>query len=126
MTDFNIRLDDAQQYIDASNGLTIEEIQQGLITQFNLTFNEGQEDFDTEFTDLTQDFVTVMDALTHDFDAEIEEQFAINVIPTLHESLLGRDADGQHPINAITGLNDFLDATPNSRITNSEMEELLT
>lgn len=46
---------------------------------------------------------------------------------TDHRDLINRDADDQHPIKAITGLQDKLNAIPPAaeRITNSEIEEML-
>lgn len=46
---------------------------------------------------------------------------------TDHRDLINRDADDQHPIKAITGLQDKLNTIPPAaeRITNSEIEEML-
>lgn len=44
-----------------------------------------------------------------------------------HTKLLNRDADDQHPIKAITGLQSKLDTIPpaSEKITNTEIEEML-
>ena len=44
-----------------------------------------------------------------------------------HTNLLNRDADDQHPIKAITGLQSKLDTIPpaSEKITNTEIEEML-
>ena len=44
-----------------------------------------------------------------------------------HRELTNRDADDQHPIKAITGLQEKLDTIPPAaeRITNAEIEEML-
>ena len=44
---------------------------------------------------------------------------------TDHRKLLHRGDSDQHPISSITGLQDELDARPDSELTNSEIEELL-
>lgn len=46
---------------------------------------------------------------------------------TDHRALINRDADDQHPIKAITGLQDKLNTIPpaSEKITNTEIEEML-
>lgn len=45
--------------------------------------------------------------------------------PTEHETLTGRDKPEQHPIAAITALDESLVEATGERITNQELEEML-
>lgn len=43
-----------------------------------------------------------------------------------HTKLKNRDAEDQHPIKAITKLQETLDATPNEALSNQDIEEILS
>lgn len=69
----------------------------GFSNTFKVTFSESQQSFDAKFSQSNESFETA---------------FAdILIVPTLdHNRLRNRDLDDQHPISAITGLQNELNA----------------
>ena len=55
----------------------------------------------------------------------IETQFKVNVQSTDHNLLQNRDLPDQHPISAITGLQEALDEIPTDYVTDTELESAL-
>jgi hypothetical protein len=55
----------------------------------------------------------------------IEADFSINISNGDHNQLTNRDKADQHPISAITGLQDVLDTIPNDYVSDAELEAAL-
>lgn len=89
-------------------------------TQFDMDFGEGT-GFDMSFAD--QDgFATSFDQ-TEDIQTSIEELTPVMVND--HRELNYREAEFQHPIEAITNLDSELDARPHEALTNMDIAEVL-
>lgn len=58
-------------------------------------------------------------------NGKFETGLAVETVERDHRALLNRDAENQHPIGAITGLQLTLDALKMNPITNTEIDEIL-
>lgn len=76
----------------------------------NLTF-EGDSEFDTGFRNCEK-FNTTMEQVTE-------------ITTSDHRKLTHRDAEDQHPINAITSLEPELSIRPSATLTNQDIANIL-
>lgn len=79
---------------------------------FNVQF-EGAKNISVEFNE------------PNSFGTDLGLGSVIAVGSNDHAKLKNRDAEDQHPIKAITKLQEALDATPNEALSNQDIEEIL-
>lgn len=81
--------------------------------EFNLDFSNKPKNFNLEFEDTSKDFNT-----------ELEDSTLIPCIfDNDHRLLSHRDAEDQHPIEAVKGLRTELDSCANKEDLDSKLEE---
>lgn len=78
---------------------------------------------EAKFDELTPTFNATFESDENVFPFTMGEMTEVSTND--HRKLLNRDSDNQHPMSAITGLPEALDAVPDEALSNIDIESLL-